>query len=111
MDEDLSILERFNRISACISEQQQKQIGVRPIDILVIEPSVKFDVLAAEYEVHLPKSMRFLLSIVGANKKGSGGSLASYVLFEKAYCKALIDIGYQDAMTQIDEIKQFMVMT
>ena len=84
---------------------------VRPIDILVIEPSVKFDVLAAEYEVHLPKSMRFLLSIVGANKKGSGGSLASYVLFEKAYCKALIDIGYQDAMTQIDEIKQFMVMT
>jgi NTE family protein len=111
MDEDLYILERFNRVSACISEEQQKQLSVRPIDTLIIEPSVKFDVLAAEYEVHLPKSMRFLLSMVGANKKGSGGSLASYVLFEKAYCQALIEIGYADAMKQIDKIKQFMAKT
>lgn len=108
MDEDLAILDRFNKVAACISEQQQTQLKVRPIDYLIIQPSVKFDVLAAEYAEHLPKSMRLLLSMVGANKKGSGGSLASFVLFEKAYCKALIDIGYLDAIQQIDDIKQFL---
>jgi len=108
MDEDIAILERMNSITKCVSVKQQKALGVKPVDILLIRPSVKFDTLASDFEHYLPKSMRLLLSIVGANKKGSGSSLASYLLFEKAYCTALIDIGYQDAMLQIEDIKQFM---
>lgn len=108
MDEDIAILERINTVAKCISPEQQAQLGVKPVQTLVIKPSVKFDILAGEYEHHLPHSMRLLLSIVGANKNGNGSSLASYLLFEKAYCKKLIEIGYQDAMAQIDEIKRFM---
>jgi len=108
IDEDLAMLERFNKFAKCMNAEQQQQLGIRPVDILVIKPSLQFDELASEYEQHLPKTMRFLLSIVGANKKGDGSSLASYVLFEKAYCTALIDQGYEDAMQQVAEIKAFL---
>jgi hypothetical protein len=31
-------------------------------------------------------------------------------LFEKPYCRELIDLGYKDAMTRKDEILQFLEM-
>lgn len=108
LDEDVAMLERFNKFANCMTEKEQQSADIRPVDILVIKPSVQFDLMAAEYEHHLPKSMRFLLSIVGANKKGDGNSLASYVLFEKAYCTALIEQGYKDAMAQVDQIDEFL---
>lgn len=108
LDEDVAMLERFNKFASYMSKKEQQVAGIRPVDILVIKPSAQFDLLAAEYEHHLPKSMRFLLSIVGANKKGDGSSLASYLLFEKAYCVALIEQGYKDAMQQVDQIEAFL---
>ena len=108
LDEDVAMLERFNKFANCMTEKEQQAADIRPVDILVIKPSVQFDLLAAQYEHHLPKSMRFLLSIVGANKKGHGSSLASYVLFEKAYCSALIEQGYKDAMQQVAQIHEFL---
>lgn len=108
IDEDATMLERFNEFAKCMSIEDQERLAIRPVDILVIKPSIQFDELAAKYEQHLPKSMRFLLSIVGANKKGNGSSVASYLLFEKEYCKALIDHGYKDAMQQIDQISAFL---
>jgi len=38
----------------------------------------------------------------------SGISLAICMLFEKAYCQAFIETGYNDAMRQADEIKSFL---
>jgi NTE family protein len=108
IDEDATVLDRFNDIAECLSAEDQQKLDIRPIDILVIKPSVHFDALALEYEHHLPRSMRFLLSIVGANEEGDGSSFASYVLFEKEYCKALIEHGYKDAMQQVDDIKAFL---
>ena len=37
-----------------------------------------------------------------------GANLVSYLLFDKAYCRALIDLGYQDAMKRKDEIMAFL---
>ena len=108
MDEDLSILERFNKLARNMAPEQRKALNIAPVDVLIIKPTIKFDQLAQQYEHLLPQSMRFLLSIIGANRKGSGTSLASYVLFEKAYCQALIESGYQDAMRQADEIRSFL---
>jgi hypothetical protein len=34
--------------------------------------------------------------------------LASYILFEKEYCRALINGGYQDAMDQSEKIREFI---
>src|SRR5438093_724785 len=35
--------------------------------------------------------------------------LMSYLLFDSAYTRALIDIGYQDAAARIDEIEGFLL--
>jgi len=37
----------------------------------------------------------------------SGSNLASYLLFEEGYCRALIDLGYQDTMSRADEVRGF----
>jgi NTE family protein len=38
----------------------------------------------------------------------SGATLVSYLLFERHYCRALIDLGYQDALKRRDEIMVFL---
>lgn len=108
LEEDVQMLERFNRLAAHITPEQQRELEVRPVELLVIKPRVKFEEMAMNFTHELPKSMRFLLSMIGANKRGGGSSLASYILFEREYCKALIKSGYDDAMSQAEEIRQFV---
>ena len=110
LEEDVEMLQRFNCFANCLSETQHQEMRVRPVEVLVIKPSVKFDQLAGEYIRYLPQSMRLLLTIIGANRRGGGASLASYILFEKEYCQALIDFGYKDALSQAEEIRQFVGM-
>jgi NTE family protein len=38
----------------------------------------------------------------------SGANLVSYLLFDRHYCQALIDLGYQDAMKRREEIMNFL---
>jgi NTE family protein len=37
-----------------------------------------------------------------------GGALTSYLLFEQPYTRALIDLGYKDAMDRQEEVKAFL---
>jgi len=37
----------------------------------------------------------------------SGSNLASYLLFEESFCRALIDLGYQDTMARETEVRDF----
>ena len=43
---------------------------------------------------------------IGAMRKG-GAALASYLLFDKQYCRALIDMGYRDTIARREEIAVF----
>lgn len=104
--EDMIMLKRFNRFAACMTEAQRSQLHVKPVKLLVIEPTVRFDQLAAHYTRFLPRSMRTLLSITGA-RQNSSANLASYILFEKEYCRELIRQGHADAMAQSDAILDF----
>ncbi|WP_281349782.1 hypothetical protein [Dechloromonas hortensis] len=37
-----------------------------------------------------------------------GGALTSYLLFEKPFTRALIDLGYADTMARAEEVGSFL---
>jgi NTE family protein len=111
MDEDIEMLERFNLISAYLSTEQQNSVRVRPVEVLTITPSIRFDDIAANHIGDLPKSMRTFFRTIGATRAGGGASMASYLLFESAFCRELMDAGYADTMERQDEIMAFLDTT
>ncbi|HEX6016955.1 MAG TPA: hypothetical protein VFZ28_02540, partial [Burkholderiaceae bacterium] len=82
----------------------------RPIDVLVIAPSQRLDDLAAEHQNELPLPVRALLRGMGVTGKGRdarGAALASYLLFERPYTRALMALGEADVQARRDEVMAF----
>jgi len=77
------------------------------VDVLVIAPSEEIDRIAARHTRELPRAIRFLLRGLGATRTG-GATLTSYLLFEPAYCRALIALGYKDTMAKREEVLRFI---
>lgn len=80
---------------------------MKTVDFLCINPSIEIDQLVAKHIGSLPRSVRTLLKMTGATPAGGGASMASYLLFEGAFCRELIDCGYRDAMDQRDALHSF----
>jgi NTE family protein len=57
----------------------------------------------------MPWAVKTLLGFIGIDRQ-SDSSIVSYLLFEKTYTSALIDLGYKDAMEKIDELKDFFCL-
>jgi NTE family protein len=108
MDVDLEMLERFNLISAYLTTEQQNTVRVRPVEVLTITPSIRFDDIAANHIGDLPRSMRTFFKTIGATRAGGGASMASYLLFESAFCRELMAAGYADTMAREGEIMTFL---
>jgi NTE family protein len=107
LEVDLERLERINKAVSLIPEELRASTGMRHIDVLVITPSQPLEKVAERYLNQLPWTIRLLLRAAGVMRR-SGANLVSYLLFEKHYCRALIDLGYQDAMKRRDEILVFL---
>lgn len=106
---DLERTTRINHTLSMIPEAVRQANGssLRPIDVLVIGPSTRLDVLAAKHARSLPWPVRSLLRGIGAMNR-RGGALTSYLLFEQAYTRALIDLGYGDTMSRASEVRDFL---
>ena len=104
---DIERLERINTIASQMTHAQQRVLGLRPIESLVISPSERLDGIAAQYVGALPKPVRALLEVLGA-RRGNGAGLASYLLFESAYTSVLIDLGFADTLARQDEVLRFL---
>lgn len=106
---DLERMIRINKTLSKIPENLRRECGIplRPIEILHIAPSERLDHLAARHAGALPRPVRALLRGVGAMNP-NGGALASYLLFEQSYTKALIDLGHADTMARRREVAAFL---
>lgn len=109
VEEDIDMMNRFNRFIEEINENKRQEFNVRPVDVLVISPSIHFDEVAANHIGSLPKAMRVFLKTIGATRPGGGASVASYLLFEASYCNELMRHGYADCMAQADKVRSFFV--
>lgn len=107
LEVDLERLQRINRTVSQIPESLRSSADMRHIDILVITPSQPLEKIAERHISRLPWTIRLLLRVAGVMRQ-SGANLVSYLLFDKHYCRALIELGYQDALKQRDEILVFL---
>jgi NTE family protein len=105
---DIERLERINRTVSLIPPDKlvEAKLPLRPVRILFISPSQPIERIAARFIHELPGSVRLVLRPTGALNR-SGSTLASYLLFEEAFCRALIDLGYQDTVSRVDEVRSF----
>jgi NTE family protein len=106
---DIERLQRINRTISLIPPEklQSANLPLRKVDVLVISPSQPLERIAARHLQELPRSVRFLLRGIGAMNR-SGSNLASYLLFEKGFCNALIELGREDTMARADEVRAFL---
>jgi NTE family protein len=105
---DIERLERINRTVSLIPADKlaDARLPLRPIKVLFITPSQPIERIAARFVHELPRSVRFILRPTGALNR-SGSNLASYLLFEESFCRALIDLGYTDTTGREAEVREF----
>lgn len=106
LNADLNRLNRINRTLGLMPPDQRQQSGLKTIDSLVIRPSQDLREITRQHMSEIPRAVRILLQALGG--WGRDWRMASYLLFEAAYCEELIRIGYQDGMRQQEEIRAFL---
>ena len=108
---DIERLERINRTVTLIPPERlaDSQVQLRPVKVLFITPSQPIERIAARFLHELPSTVRFILKPTGALNR-SGSNLASYLLFEESFCRALIDLGYQDTISREAEVRDFFAV-
>ncbi|HLS84917.1 MAG TPA: patatin-like phospholipase family protein [Burkholderiales bacterium] len=105
---DIERLQRINRTLALIPPERLEgaELQLRPVEVLYISPSEPIERIASRFIHRLPGTVRFILRPTGALNR-SGSNLASYLLFEQGFCRALIDLGYRDTLEREAEVRAF----
>lgn len=105
LDRDVELVNRMNEISHLLSSWKKRSSPWRPVETLHLRPSIDVAKIAqADYHA-MPKLLRYLLNILGA--QSHSGDLLSFLLFESTYTKDLINLGYHDTMQSADQIVKF----
>ena len=107
MQVDIERLKKINDLVEMMPDEIRERSNLKHVDVLVVSPSQPIEKIAEKYAAELPWTIRLLLSLIGARQR-SGSTLISYLLSEKKFCRALIDLGYQDALKRREEIMAFL---
>ena len=94
LDDDAHRLETINRLLAGLPPEER--IGMRPVRLLTVRPSVDLARLANRYEPQLPRAFRFLTRGLGTRQIEAPDFL-SMIMFQPDYLAELIRVGEEDA--------------
>lgn len=118
LDADLDHLRRMNElITAYRSDadpgdtarvpSQPVSEPMRLVQPMAISPSEDLALVAQRFAHRMPRLVRYLMEGLGTPDAQSA-DLMSYLLFDAAYTRALVDIGYRDASARLDELVDFL---
>ena len=121
LDTDLEHLQRMNdlitsyksgvpRDGAPAEGEPQVSEPMQIVRPLVVNPSEDLAIVAKALSHRMPRLVRYVMEGLGTPNAQSA-DLMSYLLFDSAYTRELIYIGYRDASEQIDEIEEFLLGT
>jgi NTE family protein len=101
-----SIQELKNHLTEHHGLTVAQSLPFREVEVLAMQPSESLDALAQAHVHELPRPVRRVLEGLGA-LKGSGAGLASYLLFEPGFLRALIALGARDVAMRKEELLDF----
>jgi NTE family protein len=117
LDTDLDHLKRMNELIVAYGADAASHIGanggppltepMRLVTPLVVNPSEDLAIVASSRAQKMPRLVRYLMDGLGTPNAQSA-DLMSYLLFDAAYTRELVHIGYRDASARIDEIEAFL---
>ena len=105
LNADLNRLNRINRTLGEVPPDARARTGLKRIDTLVVRPSRDLREVTREHARDIPGAVRLLLRTLGG--WGRDWRMASYLLFESAYCSELIRLGYEDGLRLRPELVEF----
>ena len=104
-------VEQTQRLARTLRELPREIAAALPyqaVEVLAIQPSESLDGLARSHAELLPPSVRRALGGLGAMRDASGAALASYLLFEPGFVRALVALGERDAYAKKAELLSFL---
>ena len=103
VEQDAANLQRINRLLERLAPEHVGAAGLRPIDMLILQPSEDLGKIAAELQYDLPRTLGFLTRGLGSHETSSA-DLLSLLLFHPDYLRRLMDIGERDAEAAHDKL-------
>ena len=101
-----SDLDNLTAINQLITHYGCSIERLREIPFFMMRPSKDIAEIAVNFAYAIPPFVRYLTHGLGPFEQTA--EMISYLLFEPSFCRALIELGYTDAMAEAQSISRFL---
>jgi NTE family protein len=105
IEEDVARMERMNDLLRKMAPHERD--GLKPIDLLVLRPSIDLGKLSGDYERYLPRKVKLLVRAMGV-KETESPDFISLLLFEPTFTQRIIELGETDVASRLPDIRAFL---
>ncbi|HEV7765179.1 MAG TPA: patatin-like phospholipase family protein [Thermoanaerobaculia bacterium] len=105
IEEDVARMQRMNELLKKMAPQERD--GLKPIELLVLRPSIDLGKLSSNYEQFLPRKVKLLVRAMGV-KETESPDFISLLMFEPTFTKRIVELGETDVSSRLAEIRAFL---
>jgi NTE family protein len=98
----------LHRVTSLLRRSPAEHPRMREAEVSLLRPSQDLGRLAADFERHVPRALRYLTRGLGSMRRDAS-DLMSTLLFEGAYTSTLVALGRQDAEHAWPRLRRFLV--